>query len=127
MTAASRRALRAAPVLRLDSSQSRDRNRWTIRKTSDQLQVSAHRFDIVPQRRDKQVAALLEPGNTVLPNLERPADSSLCQAVGLPKIPERHLFGRKFGRASFNFLATPLAQLRHLVLQGLHRFLSFLS
>src|SRR5919201_5823856 len=105
MTATSRRALRAAPVLQLDSSQSRDRNRWPIRKTGDQLQVPPHRFNIVPQRRDEQVAALLESGNTVLSNLERLADPSLGQAVGLPKIPERHLFGRKFGCASLDFLA----------------------
>ena len=79
-------ALHAGRFLGFNSRQPRDSDGRAIWKTCNQLQVAAHCFDVVAQRRDEQVAPLFQPGHAVLPNFEGLADPSLREPVRATQI-----------------------------------------
>jgi hypothetical protein len=119
--------LRASVFRRFDACKPGHCDGRPIRKPGDQLQVATHRGDVVAERRNQQIAALLEPRDTVLPDLESLADASLCQTMGSTEVSQRHLFGNELRCPGLNLLPASFAKFRHLVVQGLHCFFSFFN
>src|SRR5947207_2477819 len=67
------------------ASSNAGQNNWrTIRKFSDQRQVSAHRLDGLAQSGKQQIAALFKTRNTVLRNTQRLGHADLGELASVP-------------------------------------------
>jgi hypothetical protein len=92
----------SSPFASLQRDKPREDYRRLVRELRDEGELSAHRLDIVPKRREQQVAALLEPGHAVLSDAEDLGHPSLRQLVSVAKLLQRALLCNDGGRARRN-------------------------
>jgi hypothetical protein len=94
-------------------------DRLAIGKSRHQDEAAAHCLDLPSQRRDVHVRALLNLGNLLLRDVQRPRHPGLRELAGTAQLLQGQLFRNQFGRSGFDLFALSGAERFDNVTSGL--------